>query len=333
VVIVFPKREVHGGTGKRLRENTKKDVLDFSASINPFPPLFDWRCDPAILACYPDDSYAELKSRIASSFNRTAEEICVGNGSIELIRVFCSVALKGKEKTFFTELPTFGEYALSACLAGAKRVVNPKTADVSFICNPNNPTGLLQEKSEMMRHLEGMISHDGILFCDEAFIELSDPAQNMVEERDPHLFVLHSLTKSFSVPGIRFGFGFGDPDLVDKIEITRPPWSVNAFAEAYAMEAFKHRHELAASRAAITRERERLAHGINALGMHCNPSSANYILVEYGQNVASLCAALARHDILVRDCTSFELPTCIRVAVRTREENQVLLEALSACMH
>ncbi len=183
-----------------------------------------------------------------------------------------------------------------------------------------------------MKHLEGMKSHDGLLFCDEAFIELSDPAQSMAEVRHPYLFVLHSLTKSFSVPGIRFGFGFGDPDLIDKIEITRPPWSVNAFAEAYAMEAFKHRKELTTSRAAITRERDRLAHGINALGMHCNPSSANYILVEYGQNVASLCAALARHDILVRDCTSFELPTCIRVAVRTREENQVLLEALSACM-
>jgi threonine-phosphate decarboxylase len=333
IVIVFPKREVHGGTGKRQRENTKKNVLDFSASINPFPPLFEWHCDPAILAYYPDDSYAELKRQIASTFNRTEEEICVGNGSIELIRVFCMVALNGKNKTFFTESPTFGEYTLSAHLAGAHRIENPQKADVSFICNPNNPTGILQKKSEMKNHLEGMKSHEGLLFCDEAFIELSDPAQSMAEVRDSHLFVLHSLTKSFSVPGIRFGYGFGDPDIINKIEITRPPWSVNAFAEAYAMEAFKHMGELAASRAAINRERDWLADGINALDMHCNASSANYILVEYGRNVASLCAALARHNILVRDCTSFELPTCIRIAVRTREENQVLLEALSACTH
>jgi threonine-phosphate decarboxylase len=333
VVIVFPRREVHGGTGKRQRENTQKNVLDFSASINPFPPLFEWHCDPAILAYYPDDSYAELKKQIGSTFNRTAEEICVGNGSIELIRVLCSVALKGKDKTFFTESHTFGEYALSARLAGADRVEKPRKADVSFICNPNNPTGILQKKSVMKNHLEGMRSHDGLLFCDEAFIELSDPAQSMADVRDPNLFVLHSLTKSFSVPGIRFGYGFGDPDVIDKIEITRPPWSVNAFAEAYAMEAFKHMGELAASRAAIAQERDRLAYEINALGMRCHPSSANYILVEYGRNVTSLCAALVQRDILVRDCTSFELPTCIRVAVRTREENQVLLEALSVCMH
>jgi threonine-phosphate decarboxylase len=333
VVITFPKREVHGGTGKRQRENTKKNVLDFSASINPFPPLFEWRCDPAILTDYPDDSYTELKRQIAAAFNRTAEEICVGNGSIELIRVFCSVALKGKENTFFTESPTFGEYALSAFLAGAHKVTDPRKADVSFICNPNNPTGVLLKRSEMIHRLVAMKSHEGLLFCDEAFIELSDPAQSMAEVRDPNLFVLHSLTKSFSVPGIRFGYGFGDPDMIERIEITRPPWSVNAFAEAYAIEAFKHRGELAASRIAITQERDRLAHEINALGMHCHPSSANFILVEYGRNVASLCAALARHNILVRDCTSFELPTCIRIAVRTREENQVLLEGLSACMH
>jgi histidinol-phosphate/aromatic aminotransferase/cobyric acid decarboxylase-like protein len=80
-------------------------------------------------------------------------------------------------------------------------------------------------------------------------------------------------------------------------------------------------------------ERDRLTADINALGLHCYPSSANYILVEYGRDVTSLCSALRQRDILVRDCTSFNLPTCIRVAVRTRKENQVLLEALSECMH
>ncbi len=68
-----------------------------------------------------------------------------------------------------------------------------------------------RRKVMMKNHLESMKSHDGLLFCDEAFIELSDPAQSMADVRDPNLFVLHSLTKSFSVPGIRFGYGFGDP--------------------------------------------------------------------------------------------------------------------------
>ena len=330
--IGFPKREVHGGTGKRQREKSQKNVLDFSASTNPFPPLFDWQCDPVYLGQYPDDRYYELKERISETFHRKSEEICVGNGSIELIRVFCSVVLKGNKKKFFTESPTFGEYELSARLAGAKRVKNSQKADVSFICNPNNPTGSLRKKSEMESLLEGVESHGGLLFCDEVFIELSDPAQSMVDCDDPNLFLLHSLTKSFAIPGIRFGYGFGNPELIEKIETTRPPWSVNAFAEAYAMEALKHMDELPVSRAAIAQEREWLRTQIDGLSLRCRPSSVNFILVECGRNVEPLCNDLVHLDIIVRDCTSFGLPTCIRVAVRTRQENKALLEALSACM-
>jgi threonine-phosphate decarboxylase len=333
MVIVFPKREVHGGTGKREREKSKKNLIDFSASTNPFPPRFNWNCDPSYLAYYPDDSYFELKERISQTFHRSPEEICVGNGSIEIIRVFCQVALNGTKKSFFTDTPTFGEYELSARLSGAKRVHNSEKADVSFICNPNNPTGILRRKQDLLQILKKGKSHKGLLFCDEAFIELSDPSQTLAEVTDPNLFVLHSLTKSFSIPGIRFGYGFGDPSLIEKIEISRPPWSVNAFAEAFAMEAFRHMDELSKSRAAIDEERERLAAGINTLGLHCHPSSVNYILVDCNRDVTPLCTALLRHDILVRNCASFGLPSCIRVAVRTPEENHLLLEALSACMH
>jgi len=332
MVIFFPKRDIHGGTGKRQREKSKKNVMDFSASTNPFPPQFNWNCDPAYLTYYPDDTYFELKDRIARTFHRDSNEICVGNGSIELIRVFCWVALKGKRKKFFIESPTFGEYELSARLAGARRIKNTHDADVLFICNPNNPTGILYKKPELKSLLSRVKSHNGMLFCDEAFIELADPTQTLADVRDPNLFVLHSLTKSFSIPGIRFGYGFGDPALIDKIEITRPPWSVNAFAESFALEAFKHMDKLTASRAAIVQERERLTAGIEQLGLHCNPSSANFILVDCGRDAVPLCAELLHHDILVRDCTSFGLPTCIRVAVRTPAENRLLLEALSACV-
>ena len=331
MAVDFPKRVVHGGTGKRQLEKTRKKVLDFSASINPYPPQFAWHCDPAFLASYPDDSYHELKEKIGTVFHRKPDEICVGNGSIELIRVFCSVVLRG-DKHFFCESPTFGEYALSARLAGAEPVDNPKIADVSFICNPNNPTGILQDKKNMVQRLHEMRVNEGMLFCDEAFIGLSDPNQSLADITDPNLFVLHSLTKSFSVPGIRFGFGFGAPDLIEKIEISRPPWSVNAFAEAFAMQALVHMNDLEASRVRIRQERDWLSHEISALGFYCHPSSVNYILVECHRDVATLCECLNKRLILVRNCKSFGLPTCIRVAVRTHDENLLLMEALSACM-
>ncbi|MEN6395601.1 MAG: aminotransferase class I/II-fold pyridoxal phosphate-dependent enzyme, partial [Methanoregula sp.] len=230
----FPKPAIHGGTGKRQHENTGKNILDFSASLNPHPPKFMWHCDPGCLSSYPDNEYIQLKECIAHTFHRKPEEICVGNGSIELIRVFCSVMLSGK-RTYYIKSPTFGEYGLSARLAGAEEADTSHAATVSFFCNPNNPTGELFKRSFLEAQIREMASQRGMLFLDEAFIELADPRESLVDVCDPSLFVLRSLTKSFAVPGLRFGYGFGDPDLIAKIETARPPWSVNAYAEAFAL--------------------------------------------------------------------------------------------------
>ena len=334
MAVDFPKRVIHGGTGKRQREKTKENVLDFSASVNPFPPKISWHCDTTDVSGYPDDTYCELKERIGSVFSRDPDEICVGNGSIEIIRVFSSITLGRTTETrhFFIEPPTFGEYELSARLAGAERAACPEKADVRFVCNPNNPTGTLLHRTELLHMLKTAKSHEGILFCDEAFISLADPEESLVNIHDPSLFVLHSLTKSFAVPGLRIGFGFGDHDLVEKIETARSPWCVNAYAEAFAMEALLHLGKLADSRIAIKEELHRLVSGISDIGLTCNPSSVNYILVECGTDVTSLCEALAKKNILVRHCASFGLPTCIRIAVRTPYENTLLLEVLGTCV-
>ncbi|MFA4876191.1 MAG: histidinol-phosphate transaminase [Methanoregula sp.] len=335
MAVDFPKRVTHGGTGKRQQEKTNKQVLDFSASINPYPPEFDWHCDPESLGSYPDDSYHELKERIAQVFHRDPEEICVGNGSVEIIRVFCSVELgrHGHRKTFFAEPQTFGEYALSARLAGGRQSMDPDRADIRFLCNPNNPSGDLLAKEAVLARLRDTQQNGGLLFCDEAFIELSDPACSVADVRDPDLFVLRSLTKCFSVPGIRFGYGFGDPDLIERIETARSPWTVNAYAEAYALQALLHMEDLSVSRRQIEHERRLLVQSLTALGLSCHPSSVNYLLVDCHRNVSPICEKLSGFEILVRDCTSFGLPSCIRVAVQTRDENRILVEALAACMH
>ncbi|OPY36734.1 MAG: Aspartate aminotransferase [Methanoregula sp. PtaU1.Bin051] len=325
------RKVIHGGSGKRQREKTEKNVLDFSASTNPFPPDIKWNCDPFLLENYPDDNYTLLKELIADTFHRKPEEIGVGNGSIELIRVCCNVVLS-KNGTYFTENPTFGEYAFSAELAGGKPVYRMRDADLLFICNPNNPTGFLRSLDEMRIILDERQKDGGVLCADEAFIELSDPSQSLIADRSDYLIVLRSLTKCFSVPGIRFGYCIGNPDLIEKIEATRLPWTVNAYAEAFALEAFRYYDELAESRRLIAQERSFLSASLSALGLYCEPSSVNFILVKTGSDVRTLCEKLEKRNILVRDCTSFGLPKSIRVAIRTRDENQCLLEALQSCL-
>jgi threonine-phosphate decarboxylase len=326
------KKVVHGGCWKRQYEKSGKTVLDFSASLNPFPPKVTWDCDPFYLRHYPDDNYLFLKERISHIFHRHPDEICVGNGSIELIRVFCYTVFK-QFSTFYTENPTFSEYEFSAHLAGAKKVQKIGDAGVLFICNPNNPTGSLRSRTAMLSFPDNTKGRGRILCADEAFIELSDPAQSIVDCHNGDLFVIRSLTKSFAVPGIRFGYGFGDPDLIARMESVRPPWSVNAFAEAFALQAFRHYHELEKSRRLIEQERNWLSEHLLALGLHCRPSAANFFIVDIAYKAKVLCRRLKRSGILVRDCTSFGLPTSVRVAVRTRDENKYLLEALASCLH
>lgn len=230
------------------------------------------------------------------------------------------------------ENPTFGEYLLSVELAGGHLSAGTEDPSVRFLCNPNNPTGELRKKADILALLDTCQTTCTSLFLDEAFIELADPGQSLSGTRMPGLFVLRSLTKSFSVPGLRFGYAFGEPDLVAALETIRPPWSVNALAEQYALEAFSRYGELAESREKIRIERDFLAAGLTGFGFSVVPSSTNFMLVHTGKPVAPLCRSLLDRDVLVRDCTSFGLPHAIRVAVRTRSDNKLLLEAIQECL-
>ncbi len=328
---IIQDKVIHGGLGKKYHEETGQELLEFSANINPFPPALHPEFPADCLGYYPDDSYSLLKEEISRVFHRPPEEITVGNGSVELIRVFCSSVLEPGDRVRI-DSPTFGEYEFSSRLAGAIQASGREGYRARFLCNPNNPTGHLVMHTELIRDLEECREAGAMLFLDEAFIELADPGQSMVSCRDPDLFVLRSLTKSFAVPGIRFGYGFGDPDLISTLEMVRPPWSVNSFAERFALESFKNYGLLEDSRRKIRAEREWMLHKLAELPLKTGSPSANFILLDTGRDVKDLCLALQRRGILVRDCHSFGLPDAIRVAVRTRDENIRLLEELAACL-
>ena len=329
----FPKKAVHGGKIQEFRRRAGHEFLDVSASMNPFVPDFfcDFSC--ADLSIYPDDTYAVLKETIGRIFSRNPDEICVGNGSAELIRVYCHTVLT-KGDTVRIDPPTFAEYGLSAELAGAAVVSGPVTGRprLRFVCNPNNPTGVLLPRPEMSAILDACTDAGTQLFVDEAFMDLAEPEASLTDICSDSLFVMRSLTKCFSVPGLRFGYGFGDPDLIARLETARTPWTVNAFAEYYAVTAFSHYHELRESARRIAREREWYFARLEELGLAHSASAVNYILIDLKRDASAFCEALMRKSILVRDCTSFGLPFSIRVAVETREKNIRVLEAIGECL-
>ena len=326
----------HGGLRQLEKSAGSESVLDFSANLNPFVPWIDWKPDIHALSSYPDDAYHALKSAVARKFGCRADEVTVGNGSIEVIRTFFRAVLNAGDRVR-TGRHTFGEYDLSIRLAGGEVVHDGGVQSrVRVICNPNNPTGELLSKSELLEIADDELHGGGMLFLDEAFNELAAGAESLIGCGRADVFVSRSFTKSFAVPGLRIGFGFGDAGLIERMEVIRPPWTLNTFAESFAFEALKHLDELEESRRLIAAEREWLYREFDAMGIGYLPSSANFILLNLGRkglDSGEFTRRMLAEGIFIRDCASFGLPRSVRVAVRTRGENERLAEALKKCWH
>jgi len=324
----------HGGRIKQFLEKGYS-LIDFSASVNPLPPALDLSINYDEVCFYPDASYTSLKKVIAAYHECTPDQIAVGNGSVELIRLICMMTLHVGDLVC-TSAHTFGEYEMSARLCGASVTHNPHGARLHFICNPENPTGEIRKKKHVLECIV-QSSQDpdrALIVIDEAFIDLADPCESVIPciIGRKKVMVLRSLTKSFGMPGIRFGYAISDSDTVRSIETRRAPWSVNALSEKVAKEAFSRMSELAVSREYIKKEREFMISSFENAGFQCSNASANYILIQTHRFAAQIAADMISHGFLVRDCTSFGLPHSVRVAVRTHEENVALLEALIPCL-
>jgi threonine-phosphate decarboxylase len=321
----------HGGRTHLASGSTETVTLDFSENLNPFPPSFSWNSNEISISSYPDNRYTDLKEHIARFEGRSPDEVCVGNGSVEIIRSYCmAVVTPGDAVTISPH--TFGEYGVSVACVGGIPVCGSQTAVAEFFCNPNNPTGTLVQRPAMLEKIRAHEQAGTHLFIDEAFIDLADPAESVTGVSSEHAFVLRSLTKAFAVPGIRFGWGVGCPELVAAIEAIRPPWSVNAYAESYAHAALDHADQLNASRERIAAERSFLSGELEARGLSVCPSAVNFLLFRSPVPASVLKERLLSCGILVRDCASFGLPGHVRIAVRTQSENRILLEALDTCL-
>jgi threonine-phosphate decarboxylase len=324
----------HGGKIKRFLEDGYS-LIDFSASVNPLPPTLDLSIDCAEVCFYPDVSYTSLKKVIAAYHECTPDQVAVGNGSVELIRLICMMTLNVGDLVC-TSAHTFGEYGMSARLCGASITHEPHGARLHFICNPENPTGELLQKEHVLECIfkNSQDSDPALIVIDEAFIDLADPCASVIPciiSRE-EVVVLRSLTKSFGMPGIRFGYAIGEATIIRSIETLRTPWSVNALSEKIAKEAFARMDELAVSREYIKKEREFMISSFESAGFECSNAAANYILIQAQRSAAQITTDMINQGFLVRDCTSFGLPHSIRVAVRLHEENMALIEALIPCL-
>ncbi len=346
----------HGGRLQEIAERkglNEADLLDFSVNLNPYLPI-DSRdaiaraCDG--IASYPDNRYEAFRSSAARFCGARPEQIVPGNGSSEIIRLFAEVALAPGDIVAIPG-PTFGEYEQQCRLFGAS-VRYVKMSDIvkgefwhldgckaTFFCNPNNPDGRLMPSGFILKLADYCKEHGIALAVDEAFIDLADPTQSVARhiEGYDNMIVLRSLTKCFAIPGFRLGFGIACREAAASLNVIRLTWNVDSVAaEAGAYYMDHATAYLGLSREYVKREREWLAGRIADIkGLKMVPSAVNYFLVDVsgaGMTSAEFAGRMLEKGIIVRDCSSFRMlgDSYVRLAVRTREENERLAKALKA---
>ncbi len=344
---------VHGGRSVEAQE-MKRDVCDFSANFNPlfFPNLNKILSNSlATVTAYPDNRYRRFREAVAKYLNVDPDTVVPGNGSVELIRSVTSAVLSTGDKAVIPA-PTFDEYEYACKLCGAETTVLPiwhvenfirelkvllseEDIKMVFVCNPNNPTGRLLSRDQISEIADSCREKRTLLFVDEVFIELADPAHSVVHVDYDNIFVLRSLTKSFALPGLRVGYGLGSNTLSSTLDCIRIPWNLNSIAASVgALLLSDCESYLLASRNFIARERRELSEKLNAIdGIRPLKSAANFIMADVsktGLSSTELARKMLTRGVLIRDCSSFKLTNgnYIRVAVRSKEENEKLVDNL-----
>jgi threonine-phosphate decarboxylase len=358
----------HGGdrwtAGERFGINPA-DFVDFSANINPLGPpesvvhlLQEALRDSGVplLSRYPDPDCRGLRQALAEKLDVEPEYLAVGNGGAEWIDLAAAVFQPDRVGLV---IPSFAEYAAAAEKRGLPIVTTPADpqrgwqpdrrqllqlihrSDLVYLGHPNNPTGTLLPVALLEEAAEEAAQAGTVLVVDEAFLDFVEHGEQHSLIRRISVFpttvLLRSMTKFYALPGLRLGFAVSHPDNIRRLRQYQIPWSVNGLAQAAGVAALKDRDFEKRTRIWLTEERSFLMQELDQLdGVEVFPGEVNYFLLKladqpHGRLTAQwLQERMGRQGIMIRDCSTYSGldERYVRVAVRSREENRRLVEAL-----
>ncbi len=335
-------------------------ILDFSASISPLGP------PPSAIAAihahldtirsYPDPNYGTVRAALSDFHQLPPDWILPGNGAAELLtwagwdlaQLAATFLITPAFSDYFRALNAFQVKVIQCPLAGGAPATGAiggsglpllATAGLAprdcglLLNNPHNPTGQLFNRDTLLPYLDQF----ALVVVDEAFMDFLPPdrQQSLIDQvlQHPNLVILRSLTKFYSLPGLRFGYAIGHPDILRSWQQRRDPWSVNSLASAAAIACVQDTAFQQQTWDWLAMTQPQLWQGLAALpGLQPYPSAANFFLVRSQQSVTAIQKQLLQtHHILIRDCLSFaELgDRYFRVAVKSEFDNQQLLQGLA----
>ena len=306
----------------------------------PTPPPTAWRDAFAAELSrvewhrYPDRSAAALRVAIAEFHHVQPDQVFAANGSNEVLQTVL-LAYAGAGRRVVTFEPTYqtvveGERGsdFSLDVDSAVELIAATQPSVTFLCSPNNPTGLVEPASNVQRVLA---AHPGLLVVDEAYGQFADwSALTMIDQSIP-LVVTRTFSKTWSMAASRLGYMVGPSSLVAELAKVALPYHLDAAKQIAGRLALQFSDEMDARVRQIVAERERVSATLATLALDVFPSGANFILFRpQSKPGLRVWQELLDRSILIRDCSGWpRLTDCLRVTIGTREENDEFLAAIT----
>ena len=312
--------------------------------------LADYIKDNPELYLYPDSDSNELRNVLAEYWNINKDGILVGTGSDQLIQVITNVFIGCEDKVLFPA-PSFSMYKDACIIAGGipvkytlgidngysyskeliKRAYDEEHPKLVYICNPNNPTGNIMSKEDVLDIVRYCTK--AIVIVDEAYAEFCDVSVIPYINQYENLLVLKTFSKAYGLAGLRCGYSLSCAKLAKAVKIAKPPYNISSLSQKIAMLMLEEQKDIQSKVDYLNRERDWLSTEISKInGVKVYPSYANFLLVKI-ENSVDVYKRLCEKGILVRAFgTNPLLYDCLRLSIGTHEHNTILLdELISIC--
>ncbi|MRS11474.1 MAG: histidinol-phosphate transaminase [Actinobacteria bacterium] len=337
---------------EQVRERSgRDDICKLSSNESPFGPF------PAAIAAmerelaelnrYPEGASLALKEKLSARHDVPVEQILVGSGSNELLRLIAQAVLRPGDEVVYA-WPSFIVYPMVTTMFGAVHVKVPLDASAThdldamlaavtdktrlvFLCNPNNPTGTYYTREAFDRFFTRLPEHV-LLVLDEAYFEFVTapeyPDGLTYYEAGGRVVVLRTFSKIYSLAGLRVGYGFAPAPLVHAVDCIREPFNVNSVAQAAAAASLDDDAEVSRRRAENQEQKTYLYSGFDRLGISWVPSETNFVWVKTEKPV-EVFEALLGQGVIVR---GFGNVPALRVGIGTAEDSKRTIEAFEAAV-
>lgn len=297
---------------------------------------------------YPDRAARELRAAIAGLHGVDPAMVFAANGSNEVLQTLL-LAYAGPGRTVATFEPTYQLHAHIARITGAvvvegerapdftldlaevERVLTRHAPAVTFLCTPNNPTGIVDSESVVRRVID---SAPGLVVVDEAYGQFADWSASALVSDDAPVAVVRTFSKTWSMAAARLGYVIAPSWLVAELDKVTLPYHLDSFKQAAGVAAVRFVDDMNRRVRDIVGERERVSRALADLPLTVFPSGANFVLFRpIGKSGRAVWQELLDRSVLVRDCSGWpRLADCLRVTIGTPEENDFFLTALTEAL-